>query len=205
MITIESCCTSLEQALAAQSRGANRIELCIDLSVGGITPTHDLIRETVSQLSIPVNVLVRDAKCLDFVYDDEALHRMENDIAFCRQTGAAGVVIGALLPDGRIDIPAMRRLMDAAQQLSVTFHRAFDVCTEPPHVALEKVIDLGCARLLSSGQAANAWEGRTVLAAMVEQAAGRLIVMPGCGVRPDNLEALRNATHAVEFHGTAIP
>ena len=205
MITIESCCTSLEQALAAQSRGANRIELCIDLSVGGITPTHDLIRQTISQLSIPVNVLVRDAKCLDFVYDNDSLNRMINDIEFCRMAGAAGVVIGALNSDGYIDIPTMQRLMAAAQSLSVTFHRAFDVCSETPQVALEKVISLGCQRVLSSGQAAHAWEGRMVLAEMVEQAAGRIIVMPGCGVRPDNLDALRLVTHASEFHGTAIP
>ena len=205
MITIESCCTSLDQAIAAQTRGANRIELCTDLSVGGITPPRELIRETVSRLSIPVNILIRDAECLDFVYNEAAIRRMTNDIYFCREAGAAGIVIGALTPDGYIDIPTMQRLLEAAHPLPVTFHRAYDVCKEAPFEALEKVISLGCTRLLSSGQAENAWEGRNVLAGLVEQARNRLIVMPGCGVRPDNLAALRDITHAKEFHGTAIP
>ena len=205
MITIESCCTSFEEALAAQARGAHRIELCIDLSCGGVTPPHDLIRETVSRLSIPVNVLVRDPECLDFVYTEAAIIRMTDDIVFCRETGVAGIVIGALTQDGNIDIPTMRRLMEASRPLPVTFHRAYDVCNEDPREALEKIIDLGCKRLLSSGQAANAWEGRDLLTELVTQAGSRLIVMPGCGVRPDNLNALAEITRAKEFHGTAIP
>lgn len=205
MILIESCCTSIEQALAAQDRGANRIELCVDLSCGGITPPRDLIRETVTRLTIPVNVLVRDPECLDFVYDESAIGRMTDDINFCRETGAAGIVIGALTHEGTIDIAAMRRLTAAAKLLTVTFHRAYDVCTEDPYEALEKIINLGCTRLLSSGQAENAWEGRNLLADLVSRAGNRLIVMPGCGVRPDNLDALREITNAKEFHGTAIP
>lgn len=202
---IESCCTSLEQALSAQKRGAGRIELCTDLSVGGVTPSRELIREIVAALTIPVNVLVRDRQCLDFVYDDTTIHRMIDDIVFCREAGVAGIVIGALTPDGHIDIPAMHRMIKASAPLPVTFHRAFDVCKEDPFEALKKVIDLGCKRLLTSGQAANAWEGRETLAELVKMAGERIIVMPGCGVRPDNLETLREITQAKEFHGTAIP
>ena len=202
---IESCCTSLEEAVAAEGRGANRIELCVDLSVGGITPPRDLIREVVNRLSIPVNVLVRDASCLDFVYDEEALRQMEEDIVFCRMVGAAGVVVGALTPEGAVDLPAMRRLLAAAGALPVTFHRAFDVCREDPFQTVDQLISLSCTRLLTSGRADNAWEGRELIARLVRHAGDKLIIMPGRGVRPDNLAALAAATHASEFHGTALP
>ena len=202
---IESCCTSLEEAVAAEGRGADRIELCVDLSVGGITPPHDLIREVVNRLSIPVNVLVRDASCLDFVYDEEALRQMEEDIVFCRMVGAAGVVVGALTPEGAVDLPAMRRLLAAAGALPVTFHRAFDVCREDPFQTVDQLISLSCTRLLTSGRADNAWEGRELIARLVRHAGDKLIIMPGRGVRPDNLAALAAATHASEFHGTALP
>jgi copper homeostasis protein len=228
-LLIESCCTTIDEALAAEARGADRIELCTDLSVGGLTPPRDLIRETVARLSIPVNVLIRPASgsrpaanrharpdrashlslggfsALDFVYDEEAVSQMESDIAFCRSAGVAGVVVGALTPDGAIDLPAMRRLVAAAGPLSVTFHRAFDVCSEDPFQAVDKIISLLCTRLLTSGMAPTAWEGRELIARLVRHAGDRLIIMPGSGVRPDNLTALAAATSAPEFHGTAIP
>ena len=211
---VESCCTTLEEALAAQQRGADRIELCADLSVGGITPSRDLIREVVSALTIPVNVLIRcrvkpgmtdSFSFSDFVYDASDLAQMIEDIEFCKAVGAAGIVVGALTPEGAIDVAAMRRLVAAARPLPVTFHRAFDVCTEDPFVALETVISLGCTRLLTSGQAPTAWDGRGTLALLVRRAGPRLIVMPGSGITPDNLPALASATHAREFHGTRIP
>ena len=259
-LIIESCCTTLAESLAAEGRGAGRIELCTDLSVGGLTPPRDLIREVVARLSIPVNVLIRpvpsglDADGFlsrnhatlgivrgrgpssawegssgarrsgreprsvpdgtgrisgftaeDFVYDEASLCQMESDIDFCRKAGASGVVVGALTPAGAIDMPAMRRLLAAAGPLSVTFHRAFDVCHEDPFEAVDKIISLSCTRLLTSGMAPTAWEGRELIAKLVRHAADRLIIMPGSGIRPDNLQALAAATHATEFHGTTIP
>ena len=229
---IESCCTSLEEAVAAEGRGANRIELCVDLSVGGITPPCDLIRKVVNRLSIPVNVLIRPVlsptrgrtfsvqgkpgpertmplhqalPLEDFVYNEEALRQMEEDIDYCRKVGAAGVVVGALTPEGAVDLPAMRRLLAAAGALPVTFHRAFDVCREDPFQTVDQLISLSCTRLLTSGRADNAWEGRELIARLVRHAGDKLIIMPGRGVRPDNLAALAAATHASEFHGTALP
>ncbi|MBQ1637193.1 MAG: copper homeostasis protein CutC [Bacteroidales bacterium] len=222
---IETCCTTLEQARSAESRGAGRIELCVDLSVGGVTPPRDLIRDVVASLTIPVNVLIRPDRhsrldresqtpdqvgaggfsAADFVYDEVDLQQMIDDIGYCKSVGVAGIVVGALTPEGAIDLPAMRRLVAAARPLPVTFHRAFDVCTDDPFTALDKLIALGCSRLLSSGQAPTAWDGRNVLTLLVRRAGPRLIVMPGCGITPDNLPALASATRALEFHGTRIP
>ena len=219
---IESCCTTLEEARSAQARGADRIELCTCLSVGGVTPPRDLVERVVNSLSIPVNVLIRPApsetqsvaddagrimgfEADDFVYADEAIAQMIEEIAFCKSVGAAGIVVGALTPSGAVDLVAMRRLVAAAQPLPVTFHRAYDVCTEDPFEALERIIDLGCARLLTSGRAATAWEGRGLLSRLVRRADGRLIVMPGKGVIPANLSALSAFTHAPEYHGTQLP
>ena len=222
---IETCCTTLEQARSAESRGAGRIELCVDLSVGGVTPPRDLIRDVVASLTIPVNVLIRPDRhsrldrepqtpdpvgdggfsAADFVYDEVDLQQMIEDIGYCKSVGVAGIVVGALTPEGAIDRAAMRRLIAAAAPLPVTFHRAYDVCTADPFIALDQIIALGCTRLLTSGQAPTAWDGRGVLALLVRRAGRRLIVMPGCGVKPDNLAALAAITHATEFHGTAIP
>ena len=224
-LLIETCCTTLEQARSAESRGAGRIELCVDLSVGGVTPPRDLIREVVASLTIPVNVLIRPDRhsrldrepqtpdpvgdggfsAADFVYDEVDLQQMIEDIGYCKSVGVAGIVVGALTPEGAIDRAAMRRLIAAAAPLPVTFHRAYDVCTADPFIALDQIIALGCTRLLTSGQAPTAWDGRGVLALLVRRAGRRLIVMPGCGVKPDNLAALAAITHATEFHGTAIP
>jgi len=262
-LLIETCCTTLDEVLSAQTRGANRIELCVDLSIGGITPPHDLIREVVQSLTIPVNVLIRPEKrspvepgmtndpdsggdsssvrpdsdsatnrtdgvrpvlsdgaqspvmpgpdrasgfsAMDFVYDEEEVQQMISDIEFCKSVGVAGIVVGALTPDGAIDRAAMKRLITAAWPLPVTFHRAFDVCTADPFLALDQIIALGCTRLLTSGMAATAWDGRCLITLLVRRAGSRLIVMPGRGVTPANLAALAAATHATEFHGTAIP
>ncbi|MBQ5435377.1 MAG: copper homeostasis protein CutC, partial [Bacteroidales bacterium] len=204
---IETCCTTLEQARSAESRGAGRIELCVDLSVGGVTPPRDLIRDVVASLTIPVNVLIRPDRhsrldrepqtpdpvgdggfsAADFVYDEVDLQQMIEDIGYCKSVGVAGIVVGALTPEGAIDRAAMRRLIAAAGSLPVTFHRAYDVCTADPFIALDQIIALGCTRLLTSGQAPNAWDGRGLITLLVRRAGRRLIVMPGCGVKPDNL------------------
>ena len=250
-LLIETCCTTLDYALAAQTRGADRIELCTDLSAGGFTPPRDLIRDVVKALTIPVNVLIRpSAQCAkgetgypsenigahasgggahlweggfqrdtlrastqaimgfsaaDFVYDEVALQQMIADIDYCKSVGAAGIVVGALTPEGAIDLPAMRRLIAAARPLPVTFHRAFDVCAEDPMVALDKIIALGCTRLLTSGRAETAWDGRDLIAQLVRRASGRIIVMPGSGITPENLAAVGKTTCANEFHGTRLP
>jgi len=201
----ESCCTTLEEARSAEARGADRIELCTDLPVGGITPPRDLIKDVVDALTIPVNVLIRPLSSLDFVYGEDEIQQLIADIEFCKSVGAAGIVVGALTPSGAIDLAAMQRLIAAAQPLPVTFHRAFDVCTDEPFEALEKIIDLGCTRLLTSGRAATAWEGRDLIRQLADRAGSRLIILAGRGVTPENIKSLATVTGAREFHGTALP
>ena len=210
----EVCCPSLEAVAVAVAAGAGRIELCERLEVGGVTPSESLIKDALAVSgAVPVNVLVRPREG-DFVYSEEEAAQMLESIALCRALGASGVVIGALRSDGSVDMSLMRRLVAAARPaaarpaaalrpLSVTFHRAFDECSDP-FAALEDIISLGIDRLLTSGHCANAWEGRFVLKELVERAAGRIVIMPGCGITPANLDEIAAITAAAEFHGSRI-
>ena len=198
---LESCCTDVEQIRRAQEAGARRIELCEKLAVRGVTPSAELLKAAISVAKVPVNVLVRP-RGGDFVFSAAEADTMLRDIELCREAGAAAVVIGALDSRGDVDMPLMRRLCDAASGLSVTFHRAFDVCADPL-AAFEDVLALGCDRLLTSGHESDAFKGRFFIAELVERAAGRIIVMPGCGVRRSNIARIAADTGAVEFHASS--
>lgn len=198
---LESCCTDVEQIRRAQEAGARRIELCEKLAVGGVTPSAELLKAAISVATVPVNVLVRP-RGGDFVFSAAEADTMLRDIELCREAGAAAVVIGALDSRGDVDMPLMRRLCDAASGMSVTFHRAFDVCADPL-AAFEDVLALGCDRLLTSGHESDAFKGRFFIAELVERAAGRIIVMPGCGVRRSNIARIAADTGAVEFHASS--
>ena len=198
---LESCCTDVEQIRRAQEAGARRIELCEKLAVGGVTPSAELLKAAISVAKVPVNVLVRP-RGGDFVFSAAEADTMLRDIELCREAGAAAVVIGALDSRGDVDMPLMRRLCDAASGMSVTFHRAFNVCADPL-AAFEDVLALGCDRLLTSGHESDAFKGRFFIAELVERAAGRIIVMPGCGVRRSNIARIAADTGAVEFHASS--
>ena len=198
---IECCCTSVYEVSEAVAGGASRIELCENLEIGGTTPSPGLTEQLLDICPIPVNVLIRP-RGGDFVFSEEEEERMRQDILDCKRLGVNGVVIGALHPDGSIDTGMMHRLIQAARPLSVTFHRAFDCCSDPFR-ALEDIISLGCDRLLTSGLAASAYEGRELLRELVSAAGDRIIIMPGAGVKPSNLAELEVVTRAREFHGSA--
>lgn len=203
---IETCCPDLASVSRALAAGTDRIELCEDLASGGVTPSEELLRAALALAApsgTPVHVLVRPRPG-DFVWNEAEILEMLSSIRLCKRLGAHAVVIGALRPDGSVDCPAMRRLIDEARPLQVTFHRAFDVCAHPES-ALEEIIGLGCERLLTSGHERNAWEGRGCLAALVQQSRGRIIILPGCGITPDNLPDIAAATLASEFHGSRLP
>lgn len=199
-MTFEICAVNIQSALAASNAGAHRIELCSALDAGGLTPSPGLIRAAIRQLSIPVNVLIRPREG-HFCYTQAELDIMLDDIRFCCESGANGVVVGALTADNQLDIPKMQAMKEAAGSMEVACHRAFDF-TADPATALEQLIALGFRRVLSSGQAASAYEGRFLLKKLVEKAAGRIGVMPGAGISAKNIRAIAETTGAREFHFT---
>lgn len=196
---LEVCCGDMRSVRAAKEGGAHRIELCRALDMDGLTPTKEMIAEGIS-LEIPVQVLIRPREG-DFVYDEAEVQAMLKDIRLAKRLGANGVVIGALRPDGSIDEETVRRFVEEAKGLSITFHRAFDVCSQPSE-ALETIISLGCHRLLTSGQAPTAEQGIPLLKRLVEQSAGRISIMPGAGVSTENAHRILSETGAHEIHGS---
>ena len=192
---------SLESAWIAQECGADRIELCADLGIGGITPSPGMIALALERLHIPVHIIIRPRRG-DFLYTDAEYEIMLRDIEAVKSAGAQGVVFGVLLPDGGIDMARTGELVARARPLSVTFHRAFDMCREPL-AALEQLIALGVDRLLSSGQAQSAEAGKALLAELVGRAKGRISIMPGAGLKASNIGRIAAETGAREFHFSA--
>ena len=187
---VEICANSFESAVAAQRGGADRIELCTQLAVGGLTPSRHLIKKVVSELSIPVHVLIRPRKG-DFCYSKEELNIMKNDIEFCKNIGCSGVVSGVLQSDLTIDLIATKQLIEAANGIDFTFHRAFD-CVKDPLVSLENLIDLKIKRVLSSGLKPSAIEGISLLSEMNKIANQQIEIMPGSGINLDNVLRFKN-------------
>ncbi len=197
---IEICCGSIQSAANAKAGGAERVELCQGLVEGGTTPSPSAIRYAVRDLGLKVFVLVRP-RGGDFCYNPLEVETMEEDVRFCKEAGAAGVVVGFLHPDGRIDTELTRRFVRAAAPLPVTFHRAFDECANPA-AALEEIIACGCARILTSGCKPTAPEGARLLQQLVKQAEGRISILAGGGVTPENAAALLALTGVPEIHGS---
>lgn len=195
---IEICANSVESAIEAQRGGAYRVELCAGIPEGGTTPSYGEIKMARELLSIRLHVIIRP-RGGDFLYTPLEQSIMLHDIDMARQLGVDGVVFGCLTPDGDIDLPLMERLMKASEGMSVTFHRAFDMCRSP-RKALEEIIALGCDRILTSGQQATAEKGISLLKELNVQADGRIIIMPGCGVNSDNIRKIAEETGASEFH-----
>ena len=198
---LECCCTDSEEATEAQAGGAGRVELCEDLPCGGVTPRRKNLEKVLSSVSIPVNVLIRP-RGGDFVFNREETREMIRSIEICKVLGVNGVVIGALRRDGSVDMDTMRLLMDHARGLSVTFHRAFDECSDP-FKALEDIISLGCDRILTAGHASNVNDGADMLRELNRRASGRIVIMAGSGVRPSNIDALERLTGITEFHSSS--
>ena len=199
---IEACVDSYASAMAASRAGADRLELCAHLVIGGTTPTHALFRQVQRDSGVPINVLIRP-RFGDFLYTEPELEEMCEEIAAFRDLGANGVVIGALTPDGELDLAQMRRMMACAGQMEVTLHRAFDM-TRDPFRALEDAVSLGCRTILSSGQAANAALGAPLLAKLNEQAAGRIDLMAGCGVKRTNIAGIAAQTFCLAARDLGI-
>jgi copper homeostasis protein len=199
---LEICANSIESALNAQNGGADRIELCTHLEVGGLTPSHGLIKVAKELLNIPIYVLIRP-RAGDFVYSKMEMEVMKEDIQFCAEIGCAGVVIGSLNADRTICWEQTEQLLEKAGFMDVTFHRAFDQC-QNPFEALETLREMGIQRVLTSGCPNSAIDGLETLGELVDEADDDIIVMPGGGIRPENLKILLQ-TGASEYHSSAIP
>ena len=200
---IEACCPDIESVRHAVQAGAGRIELCEELEVGGVTPSEALIRSALAAAGdIPVNVLIRQ-RGGDFVYSPAEVEQMIQSVRACKSAGVNGVVIGALKSDGSVDIDTVSKLVREAGSLDITFHRAFDESIDLKR-ALEDIICLGIKRVLTSGGCPTAYQGRFVLRDLVLQSAGRIIIMPGCGVRSSNIDEIASVTGANEFHGSRL-
>ena len=197
---IEVCVDSMESAREAVRGGADRLELCANLIIGGTTPSPWLIREA-AQLGVPVNVLIRP-RFGDFLFTQDEKREQLEQIAQLRALGAHGAVVGALGADGMLDMEFLAACRKAADGLSLTLHRAFDVCADA-QAALEQAAQLGFDTILTSGQQATAVQGAGLIADLVKQAGGRLVIMPGSGVNAANIAQLRRQTNARAFHLSA--
>jgi len=198
---LEICANSVRSAINAEEGGADRIELCENLSEGGTTPSYGLLLKARQQVSIPIHVLIRP-RAGDFLYSDLEFEVMKEDIKLCKELGFEGVVIGILKADGGVDVERTRILTDLASPMTVTFHRAFDCCRNPEE-ALEEVIASGCDLILSSGLKATAEEGAALLDKLVIQAKERIRIMPGSGIHSGNISSLKERIRANEWHASA--
>lgn len=198
--TIEICANSVQSAAYAEVGGAHRLELCDNLWEGGTTPSIGTIRHVVKMVSIPVYVLIRP-RGGDFTYGQNEFEIMKEDIHAAKEAGAAGIVSGVLTTDGQVDIVKTASLVSVADPLPFTFHRAFDLVNDPKQ-SLEDLISAGAHRLLTSGSAENALDGIGLIEDLIEQASGRITIMPGGGIHPGNVQTFY-AAGCREFHLSA--
>ena len=199
--TLEICAGSVHSALAAQEGGADRVELCDNLSEGGTTPSYGMIKTCKLLLNIPVFPIIRP-RGGDFVYSNEEFQVMKEDVISCNGLGCEGIVLGILKADGEIDVVRCSELISLSGKMQITFHRAFDHCCDLEK-GLEDVISLGCHRLLTSGGAMYAENALSQLKRMIIHAGNRIIIMPGSGLTEENLLKIATETGAHEFHSTA--
>lgn len=197
---LEICVDGVESAIIAQSAGADRVELCDNLTEGGTTPGYGAIASARHNLDIDLHVLIRP-RGGDFLYSDIELDIMRRDIDICGELGVNGIVAGVLRTEGIVDMERTSRLIEYACPMTVTFHRAFDMCTDPLR-SLEDIIAIGAKRLLTSGQANRAQDGTKLIKQLADRAGRRIIVMPGGGIDDSNILSILTETSAKEVHMT---
>lgn len=200
-IILEVCAFNIQSCLVAEKVGATRVELCDNPGDGGTTPSHGTILRAREKINIELYPIIRP-RGGNFLYDADELAIIKKDILLCKELGCEGISVGVHRQNGELDIDTMKQIVSWAYPMGVTCHRVFDR-TPDPYQALEQLIELGCERVLTSGQASGAPDGIDLLAKLVTQANGRIIIMPGAGVRAANIERLIKGTGAVEFHTSA--
>jgi len=199
-VLVEICVDSVASAIAAERGGAARLELCSSLSEGGLTPSAGLLEITRAAVSLPIHALIRP-RAGDFCYDQHDFQTMQSDIAVAKERGASGVVFGILDPDANVDVARTRQLVEFSRPLSVTFHRAFDMAADLFR-ALEDVCAAGADRLLTSGGQPTAILGQDAIAQLVKRSQGRIVIIPGSGIKPENARSFIAATGTGEIHAS---
>jgi len=197
-VQVEVCVDTVASAIAAERGGATRVELCGSLIEGGVTPSAGLIETIRAAISIPMHVMIRP-RAGDFFYDAHEFEAMRRDLALAKRMGANGIVFGILGADGTVDLPRTRELADMARPLPVTFHRAFDMGASLFR-ALEDLCAIGIDRVLTSGGEPTARLGQKTIAELVKRAQGKIAVMAGSGIKPENARSLMDETGVREIH-----
>jgi len=200
-VLLEICCGSIDDAIEAEKGGADRVELCSALFLGGLTPSLGTIQEAKRRLKIPIMVMVRP-RGGGFAYTEAEMASMERDTEAAVENGADGVVFGILQSDGNVDIPRCRRIRRLIGEREAVFHRAFDV-TPDPFEALEQLVDLGITRVLTSGQKESVPEGVELINKLIERAHGRIEILPGGGIQALNLKEMIERIGCGQVHLTA--
>ncbi len=195
---LECCVDSVESAINAANGGASRLELCSNLIIGGTSPDLALVREIRRHTDIRIHALIRP-RFGDFCYSQHEMEIMKSQIRALKEAGVEGVVIGVLDEEGNLNVEAMRELIAEADGLSITLHRAFDMCRDP-FQALDEAIQLGINTILTSGQKQSAWEGRELLKELIEKAEDRIDIMAGAGIGASVIEKLIPATKGTSYH-----
>jgi copper homeostasis protein len=198
---LEIAVFNIQSAMLAANAGADRIELCENAYDGGTTPSYGYLKTAKEKISIPVFPIIR-ARGGDFFYTDDEFAVMQKDVLLCKDLGFEGIVIGLLNKDATVNKEKTKRLVDLAYPMEITFHRAFDR-TNDALQSLEDIIDCGCQRVLTSGQVPNAFDGKDLIKKLIEQADERIIIMPGSGVRSNNIKEIAHYTGATELHSSA--
>jgi copper homeostasis protein len=197
---IEIATSDFETTKAAVEGGADRVELCANLGEGGTTPSYGTIYQCREAFDVLLYPIIRP-RGGDFLYADDEYEIILHDVKLCKQLGCDGIVIGLLNPDGTLDIKRTAALIEIAYPMGVTFHRAFDRCADP-FEALEQLIQAGCERILTSGQRPSVVEGVELISELNKRADHRIIIMPGSGVRKENIKMLAEKTGCIEFHSS---
>ena len=198
----EACVESFEKSLEAQNNGANRIELCENLAVGGTTPSYGTVKVCLEKLNIPIFPMIR-ARGGNFIYSKYEIEIMKEDIKIFKELGVKGIVLGCLTHDNKIDLELTKELVDLAYPMEVTFHKAIDEIVNPLDY-IDDLVNIGIKRILTSGGKATALEGKDLINEMIKKSNKRLKVVVAGKVTKENLNGLSNLISADEFHGKLI-
>jgi len=198
----EACVESFEKALETQNNGANRIELCENLAVGGTTPSYGTVKVCLEKLDIPIFPMIR-ARGGNFIYSKDEIEIMKEDIKIFKELGVKGVVLGCLTSDNKIDLELTKKLVNLAYPMEVTFHKAIDEIQNPLDY-IDNLINIGIKRILTSGGKVTALEGKDLINEMIKKSNGRLKIVVAGKVTKENLNGLSNLISANEFHGKLI-